>query len=79
MEARARQENEGGRSHRRASRATTSGAERRRTIGGLRDGRLVPPHWRSNLNKEWRDNWSTNPNVNPYTGREGSRINPAQR
>jgi hypothetical protein len=35
MEARARQENEGGRSHRRASRATTNEAERRRTTGGV--------------------------------------------
>lgn len=41
-----------------------------------RDGRFVPPHRQSNPNKEWRDNWSTNPNVNPYTGRKGSRINP---
>jgi hypothetical protein len=44
-----------------------------------RDGRFVPPHWQSNPNREWRDNWSTKPNVNPYTGREGSRINPRQR
>lgn len=44
-----------------------------------RDGRFVPPHWQSNPNREWRDNWSTNPNVNPYSGREGSRINPRQR
>ena len=44
-----------------------------------RDGRLIPPHWRSNPNREWQDNWSTKPNVNPYTGREGSRINPPQR
>ena len=44
-----------------------------------RDGRFVPPHRQSNPNREWRDNWSTNPNVNPYTGREGSRITPPQR
>ena len=44
-----------------------------------RDGRFVPPQWRSNPNREWRDNWSTNPNVNPYTGKEGSRITPPQR
>jgi hypothetical protein len=43
-----------------------------------RDGLFVPPHSQSNPNKEWRDNWSTKPNVNPYTGREGSRINPPQ-
>jgi hypothetical protein len=44
-----------------------------------RDGRFVPPHRQSNPNREWRDNWSTNPNVNPYTGKEGSRITPPQR
>jgi len=44
-----------------------------------RDGRFVAPHWRSNPNKEWRDNWSTNPNVNPYTGRQGSRVSPPER
>jgi hypothetical protein len=43
-----------------------------------RDGRFVSPHWQSNPNQEWRDNWSTKPNVNPYTGREGSRINRPQ-
>jgi hypothetical protein len=43
------------------------------------DGRFVEPHWRSNPNRELRDNWSTNPNVNPFTGKEGSRINPPQR
>ncbi len=41
-----------------------------------RDGRFVQPHRQSNPNREWRDNWSTKPNMNPYTGREGSRINP---
>ncbi len=41
-----------------------------------RDGTFVPPHRQSNPNREWRDNWSTNPNVNPFTGKEGSRINP---
>jgi hypothetical protein len=44
-----------------------------------RDGRFIPPHRRSNPNREWRDNWSTNPNVNPYTRRERSRITPPQR
>ena len=43
-----------------------------------RDGRFIPQHRQSNPNKEWRDNWSTKPNVNPYTGREGSRISPPQ-
>ena len=43
------------------------------------DGRFVAPHRRSSPNRDWRDNWSTNPNWNPYTGREGSRINPPQR
>jgi hypothetical protein len=41
-----------------------------------RDGRFVSPHRRSTPNREWRDNWSTKPNVNPYTGKDGTQVNP---
>jgi hypothetical protein len=41
-----------------------------------RDGSYVSPHRRSTPNREWRDNWSTKPNVNPYTGKGGSRLQP---
>lgn len=39
-----------------------------------RDGTSVTPHRRSTPNRGWRDNWSTKGNVNPYTGRKGSRL-----
>ena len=40
------------------------------------DGTYVLPHSRSMPNQKWRDNWSTKPNVNPYTGKEGNRLSP---
>ena len=36
------------------------------------DGTYVPGHWRSKPNHTTRDNWSTYPNVNPYTGEQGN-------
>jgi hypothetical protein len=44
-----------------------------------RDGASVLPHRRSAPNPDWRDNWSTNRNTNPYTGRMGTRVNPPQK
>jgi hypothetical protein len=44
-----------------------------------RDGRFVTPHRRSSPNRQWRDNWSTKGNRNPYTGRDGSRVSPPRR
>ena len=38
-----------------------------------RDGTYVQGHMRTNPNSSTYDNWSTRPNVNPYTGREGTR------
>lgn len=38
-----------------------------------RDGTYVAPHYRSSPNSTKMDNWSTRGNVNPYTGREGTR------
>ena len=38
-----------------------------------KDGTYVEPHMRSNPNRSYNDNWSTNPNVNPYTGERGTR------
>ncbi|MBX9585710.1 MAG: hypothetical protein K2X50_00485 [Gammaproteobacteria bacterium] len=40
------------------------------------DGTYVAPHYRSDPNGNFNDNWSTKPNVNPYTGQEGSKANP---
>ena len=36
------------------------------------DGVYVPPHERTEPNSTKTDNWSSRPNVNPYTGREGT-------
>lgn len=36
-------------------------------------GTYVAPHQRSTPNKSKVDNWSTKGNVNPYTGKKGSR------
>lgn len=38
-----------------------------------RDGTYVPPHQRTAPNSTINDNWSTKPNVNPNTGRAGTR------
>lgn len=37
-----------------------------------KDGTYVAPHVRSAPNNSALDNWSTKPNVNPYTGKQGS-------
>lgn len=38
-----------------------------------KDGTYVKPHYRSDPNPSVRDNWSTKGNVNPYTGKPGTR------
>ena len=40
-----------------------------------RDGTYVAPHMRSEPNSTRYDNYSTQGNTNPYTGREGSQSN----
>lgn len=37
------------------------------------NGTYVAPHVRTNPNNTINDNWTTRPNVNPYTGRVGTR------
>ena len=37
------------------------------------DGTYVQPHYRSSPNSTTLDNWSTKGNVNPYTGKRGTR------
>jgi hypothetical protein len=36
-------------------------------------GIYVSPHYRSNPNGSVRNNWSTYPNINPYTGEQGTK------
>jgi hypothetical protein len=38
-----------------------------------KDGVYVQPHSRTAPNKTQRDNYSSKPNVNPYTGKDGTR------
>jgi hypothetical protein len=38
-----------------------------------KDGTYVAPHMATNPNSTTLDNWSTKPNVNPYTGEEGTK------
>jgi hypothetical protein len=40
------------------------------------DGTYVAPHYRSNPDGNFYNNWSTYPNINPYTGRMGTRVTP---
>ena len=41
------------------------------------DGTYVAPHMQTNANGNAFDNYSSRPNVNPYTGQEGT-VNPYQ-
>ena len=38
-----------------------------------RNGTYVQPHYRSNPDGNPHNNWSTYPNVNPYTGKRGTK------
>ena len=38
-----------------------------------KDGTVVAPYQRTSPNGTQRDNWSSKPNVNPYTGKEGTK------
>jgi len=38
-----------------------------------RDGTYVPPHYRSNPDSSRLNNWSSQGNVNPYTGQQGTQ------
>lgn len=38
-----------------------------------KDGTYVQPHYRSSADSSYNNNWSVRPNVNPYTGRRGTR------
>jgi hypothetical protein len=38
-----------------------------------KDGTFVQPHVRSSPDNSYNNNWSVQPNVNPYTGQSGTR------
>jgi len=41
------------------------------------NGTYVAPHYRSNPDGNFYNNWSTYPNVNPYTGKVGTKLTPS--
>ena len=54
--------------------ATTALAQGSHSTRGYvrNDGTYVAPHMSTNPNSNRVDNWSSRPNVNPYTGRTGT-------
>lgn len=44
-----------------------------------KDGTYVAPHYRSAQDDNFYNNWSTKGNIDPYTGKEGTRITPPTR
>ena len=44
-----------------------------------KDGTYVAPHYRSAPDGNFNNNWSTEGNVNPYTGEEGKLVTPPAR
>jgi hypothetical protein len=38
-----------------------------------KNGTYISPHYRTNPNSTRGDNWSTTGNVNPYTGKQGTK------
>lgn len=55
--------------------ATPAVAQRHTSVRGYTrsNGTYVMPHHRTTPNATRNDNWTTRPNVNPYTGRIGTR------
>ena len=41
------------------------------------NGTYVQSHYRSDPDRSFRNNWSTYPNINPYTGKMGTRRTPS--
>ena len=55
--------------------ATTASAAKDHTVRGhvKKDGTYVAPSRATNPNRTQRDNYSSKPNVNPYTGKQATR------
>lgn len=41
-----------------------------------KDGTYVAPHWESTSDHSYNNNWSTSPNVSPFTWQQGARQPP---
>ncbi|MBK8768055.1 MAG: hypothetical protein IPM01_27015 [Burkholderiaceae bacterium] len=56
------------------ARSSSSGSGSNSVSGHVRkDGTYVAPHQRTNPNQTQRDNWTSKPNTNPYTGKDGTK------
>ena len=57
------------------ARPYSSGSGGSHNVSGhiTKDGTYVAPHQQTNPNGTQRDNWSSKPNVNPYTGQTGTK------
>lgn len=55
--------------------AMSAGVFSDQTVRGYtrKDGTYVQPYQRSSPDSSYNNNWSTSPNTNPYTGRQGTR------
>ncbi len=69
----------GGGSHSHSSRSYSSsksyGSSKTTNVHGYtkKDGTYVAPHKRTPPNGTQRDNWTSKPNQNPYTGKDGTK------
>jgi hypothetical protein len=53
----------------------SNGSSKSNNVSGYtkKDGTYVAPHNRTNPNNTQRDNWTSKPNQNPYTGKDGTK------
>jgi hypothetical protein len=59
-----------------SSKSSSSGSSVHVQGHTTKDGKYVPPHERSKPDGNFSNNWSTKGNVNPFTGKEGTRVTP---
>lgn len=57
------------------AKSTGSGSGGSHAVKGhvKKDGTYVQPHHATNPNQSQKDNWTSKPNVNPYTGKPGTK------
>ena len=53
----------------------SNGSSKSNNVRGYtkKDGTYVAPHKRTTPNSTQRDNWTSKPNQNPYTGKDGTK------
>jgi hypothetical protein len=59
-----------------SSKSSSSGSSVHVQGHTTKNGTYVPPHERSRPDGNFSNNWSTKGNVNPFTGKEGTRVTP---